>query len=139
MGVTDLRVSPATGGLIMTHLNVAAGRPAVPDGLDESGIRLWESVADDFDLDVHEQLLLLQACRTADLLDRLARRAEGAELTVFNAKGEQVTAPWITEHRQQSLVLARLLASLRMPSGEEDGRPQRRGAARGSYGVRAVS
>ncbi|MFF7973835.1 hypothetical protein [Streptomyces sp. NPDC007905] len=128
----------------MTHLNVAAGQGAVgvtpvPDGLDESGTRLWESVAGDFELDVHEQLLLLQACRTADLLDRLARRAEAAELTVFNAKGEQVTAPWITEHRQQSLVLARLLASLRMPSGEEDGRPQRRGAARGSYGVRSVS
>ncbi|AWT42818.1 MULTISPECIES: hypothetical protein [Streptomyces] len=128
----------------MAHLNVAAGQSTapvtpVPDGLDESGTRLWEAVAGPFELDVHEQLILLQACRTADLLDRLARRAEGAELTVFNAKGEQVTAPWITEHRQQSLVLARLLASLRMPSGEEDERPQRRGAARGSYGVRSVA
>ncbi|MER6296861.1 hypothetical protein [Streptomyces althioticus] len=127
----------------MTHLDISAGQngadvtPA-PDGLGESGTRLWESVAGDFDLDVHEQLVLLQACRTADVLDRLARRADGADLTVRNAKGELVTAPWITEHRQQSLVLARLLASLRMPSGEEDGRPQRRGAARGSYGVRAA-
>ncbi|GAA3037035.1 hypothetical protein [Streptomyces glomeratus] len=128
----------------MTHLNVAAGQDAVsvtpvPDGLDESGTRLWESVADGFDLDVHEQLLLLQACRTADLLDRLSLEAGRGRLTVRNAKGEEVTNPVITEHRQQSLVLARLLASLRMPSGEEDGRPQRRGGARGSYGVRAVS
>lgn len=127
----------------MTHLNVAAGQDAVavtpvPDGLDESGTRLWESVADPFDLDVHEQLLLLQACRTADLLDRLSREAGRGRLTVRNAKGEEVTNPVITEHRQQSLVLARLLASLRMPSGEEDGRPQRRGAARGSYGVRGL-
>lgn len=106
--------------------------------MGESGARLWESVVVQYDLDVHEELLLLQACRTADLLDRLARRADGAELTVINAKGEQVTAPWITEHRQQSIVLARLLASMRMPSGEEDGRPQRRGAARGSYGVRSA-
>lgn len=128
----------------MSHLGIAAGQEPVgvtpvPPGLNESGTRLWESVAEGFDLDVHEQLLLLQACRTADLLDRLARRAEGAELTVFNAKGEQVTAPWITEHRQQSLVLARLLASLRLPSGEDDERPQRRGAARGSYGVRGLA
>lgn len=128
----------------MTHLNVAAGQSAVavtpvPDGLDESGTRLWESVAGAFDLDVHEQLLLLQACRTADLLDRLSAEAARGRLTVRNAKGEEVTNPVITEHRQQSLVLARLLASLRMPSGEEDERPQRRGAARGSYGVRAVS
>ncbi|MFH8799682.1 hypothetical protein ACH4F6_08820 [Streptomyces sp. NPDC017936] len=111
----------------------------MPDGLDESGTRLWESVADGFDLDVHEQLLLLQACRTADLLDRLSREASRGRLTIRNAKGEEVTNPVITEHRQQSLVLARLLASLRMPSGEEDERPQRRGAARGSYGVRRVS
>ncbi|MGW3727316.1 hypothetical protein [Streptomyces sp. NPDC000851] len=128
----------------MTHLNVAAGHSAVavtpvPDGLDESGTRLWESVTDGFELDVHEQLLLLQACRTADLLDRLSAEAARGRLTVRNAKGEEVTNPVITEHRQQSLVLARLLASLRMPSGEEDERPQRRGAARGTYGVRPVA
>lgn len=110
-----------------------------PAGLSESGERLWESVADGFDLDVHEQLLLLQACRTADLLDRLSREAARGQLTVVNAKGDRVSNPVITEHRQQSLVLARLLASLRMPSGEEDERPQRRGAARGSYRIRAVS
>lgn len=126
----------------MTSLSIAAGQgsiPVTPVELGESGARLWESVVVHYDLDVHEQLLLLQACRTADLLDRLARRADGAELTVINAKSEQVTAPWITEHRQQSLVLARLLASLRMPSGEEEGRPQRRGGARGSYGVRRTA
>lgn len=110
-----------------------------PGGLDESGTRLWESVADAFDLDVHEQLVLLSACRTVDLLDRLSAQAARSPLTVRNAKGEEVTNPVVTEHRQQSLVLARLLASLRMPSGEEDGRPQRRGAARGSYGVRRAS
>ncbi|MEV6398153.1 hypothetical protein AB0M39_25845 [Streptomyces sp. NPDC051907] len=109
-----------------------------PDGLEESGTRLWESVAGEFDLDVHEQLLLLQACRTADLLDRLSLQACRAPLTVENAKGDKVANPLVTEHRQQSLVLARLLASLRMPSGEEESRPQRRGAARGSYGVRSA-
>ncbi|MFD8453891.1 hypothetical protein [Streptomyces coelicoflavus] len=126
----------------MTSLSIATGQSPVavtPRELGESGARLWESVAEHYDLDVHEELLLLQACRTADLLDRLARRADGAELTVVNAKQELVTAPWITEHRQQSLVLARLLASLRMPSGEVEGRPQRRGAARGSYGVRQTA
>ncbi|GAA2796529.1 hypothetical protein [Streptomyces showdoensis] len=124
--------------------SIAAGQEPVtvtpvPAGLTESGTRLWESVAGEFDLDVHEQLLLLQACRTADLLDRLSLEASRGRLTVKNAKGEEVTNPVITEHRQQSLVLARLLASLRMPSGEEDERPQRRGAARGSYGVRRVA
>lgn len=123
----------------MARLGIVAGQGAVavtPDGLDESGVRLWESVAGDYELDVHEQLVLLSACRTVDLLDRLSAQASRSPLTVRNAKGEEVTNPVITEHRQQSIVLARLLASLRMPSGEEEGRPQRRGAARGAYGVR---
>lgn len=126
----------------MTSLSIAAGHSPVavtPGGLDESGVRLWESVADAFDLDVHEQLLLLQACRAADLLDRLSLEAARGPLTVVNAKGDRIANPVVVEHRQQSLTLARLLASLRMPSGEEDDRPQRRGAARGSYGVRRVS
>lgn len=129
------RITAGQGPIAVTQLT----DDSVPDGLDVSGVRLWESVAGNFDLDVHEQLLLLQACRTADLLDRLSDAASRGQLTVRNAKQEEVTNPVITEHRQQSLVLARLLASLRMPSGEEDQRPQRRGAARGSYGVRAVS
>ncbi|MFF7577536.1 hypothetical protein ACFZBE_21540 [Streptomyces sp. NPDC008061] len=128
----------------MTRLDIVAGQSAVavtpvPDGLDESGVRLWESVADPFELDVHEQLLLLQACRTADLLDRLSAEAATGPLTVVNAKGDRVANPVVTESRQQSLVLARLLASLRMPSGESEERPQRRGGARGSYGVQRVS
>jgi len=48
----------------------------------------------------------------------------------------------MVEARQQSITLARLLAALRMPSGEQGDllpRPQRRGAPRGAYGVRAVS
>lgn len=108
-------------------------------GLGESGRRLWLSVSGEYDLDVHEQLLLEQACRCADHLDRLAEEAAKHPVTVTNVKGDQVTHPAIVESRQQGLALSRLLASLRMPSGEEDGRPQRRGAARGSYGVRPVA
>jgi hypothetical protein len=107
----------------------------VPAGLAESGRRLWSSIADRFELEVHEQMLLLQACRSVDLLDRLAAQAAAGGLTVTNAKGDQVTAPWITEHRQQSQNYARMLASLRLPD-EDDERPQRRGAARRSYGIR---
>ncbi|OEV03818.1 hypothetical protein AN219_37715 [Streptomyces nanshensis] len=113
--------------------------PSAPKELGTSGTRLWDDVMDAQQLDVHEELLLLQACRTADLLDRLSTAASKAELTVTNPKGDRVSNPLVTEHRQQSLVLARLLASLRMPSGDEESRPQRRGSARGSYGVRATA
>ena len=116
--------------------------PKTPAGLKAAGRRLWTAALADYEFDTHEELLLLQACRCADRLDRLAVEAEGNPVTVVNAKGDQVPHPALTESRQQSITLARLLAALRMPSGEEGGqliRPQRRGGARGAYGVRAVS
>ena len=113
-----------------------------PRGLKTSGRRLWVAVASEYDLDVHEELLLLQACRIADRLDQLAVEANNGPITVTNFKGDQVAHPALVESRIEALALGRLLACLRMPSGEEGGelsRPQRRGGARGAYGVRAVS
>jgi hypothetical protein len=87
------------------------------------------------ELDEHEQLLLVEACRVADRLQRLADESDGAPLTTQNFKGDDVANPLLVEARQQSLVFARLLASLRLPIGDEDDmtRPQRRGAVRGVY------
>lgn len=110
-----------------------------PAELAVSGRRLWSAVTADYELEVHELLLLEQACRAADQLDRLAEEAAGQPVTVTNVKGDRVTHPAIVESRQQGLALSRLLASLRLPSGDESERPQRRGGARGSYGVRSVS
>lgn len=106
-----------------------------PDGLKGSGTLLWEAVTAEHVLDAHELLLLVQACRCADRLDMLTEDASSSSLTVENSRGDLVTHPSIVEARQQSVLLSRLLASLRLPSGEDDGRPQRRGAARGSYGT----
>jgi hypothetical protein len=105
-----------------------------PLGLHAAGLRLWHSIANEYELDEHEQLLLVEACRIADRLDRLAAESDGAPLTTTNYKGDPCSNPLLVEARQQSLVFARLLASLRLPVGEEeDNRPQRRGAVRGVY------
>ena len=50
--------------------------------------------------------------------------------------------PALVEARQQRIALARLLAALRLPAGEEeagDRRPQRRMGVRGVYGVGGVA
>jgi hypothetical protein len=110
-----------------------------PPGLGTAGKRLWADVIDSYDLDVHEQLLLVECCRCADRLDRLAKAGQDAPLTVTNSRGDQVANPLLTESRQQQITLSRLLASLRLPQGEAEGRPQRRGAARGSYGIKGLA
>jgi hypothetical protein len=113
-------------------------RPAkYPAGLLTAGKSLWKSVVDEYELDTHESLLLLQACRTADRLDSMATELATSPLTLTNFKGDEVAHPLLTESRQQSLTLSRLLASLRLPSGDE-ARPQRRGASRGAYGIRGA-
>ena len=57
-------------------------------------------------------------------------------ITVFE-RGDEVAQPLMVEARQQSIVLARLIAALRIPDAE-DNRPQRRGV-RGAYGVQMRS
>jgi hypothetical protein len=107
----------------------------IPNGLAEAGRQLWASVVDDYDVEEHERLLLTEACRVADRLDAIAAELEGAPLTMQNFKGDPCPNPLLGEARQQGIVFSRLLASLRLPSGDENDatRPQRRGGARGTY------
>ncbi|MUL39707.1 hypothetical protein FZ103_00680 [Streptomonospora sp. PA3] len=115
--------------------------PSPPNGAGASGRKLWCSIVEDYDLDAHEELLLVQAVRCVDRLDEMAAALAEAPLTATNRHGDEVPHPLLVESRQQSITLTRLLASMRLPSGEDDGarRPQRRGAARGAYGFRDVA
>ncbi len=116
--------------------------PRPPADLKKEGRKLWREILTDLDLDGHEMALLRGACRTTDRLEAIAAELEAAPLTVTNFKGDEVPHPLLVEQRQQLQSLARTLSSLRLPNGlTEDGelkRPQRRGAARGSYGLRQV-
>jgi len=121
---------------------VTENEPSPPTGTGAAGRRLWLSVVTDYDLDEHERAVLVEAVRTVDVLDELdaAVRSEGA--IVDGPQGSRAN-PAVVEARQQRVVLARLIAALRMPSGEAgdeqaNARPRRRGP-RGVYGVRRVS
>ncbi|MBA3488262.1 MAG: hypothetical protein H0T78_01745 [Longispora sp.] len=99
-------------------------------GLGRSGAKLTRKVLEEFDLDEHELVILREAARTVDTLDALA-----LVIAKEGPMSEDRVHPAVVESRQLRLTLARLFASLRLPSGDgEDARPQRRGAARGTYG-----
>lgn len=102
--------------------------PAAPRGSGPRARALWADVVADHILDQHEEALLVEACRTVDDLDACAEvvKRDGVML------GDRLH-PAQVEARQLRLVLARLIASLRLPEGVEDARPQRRGSARGTY------
>jgi hypothetical protein len=110
--------------------------PKPPAGTGDAGQRLWDSVCEQYDLETHELVLLREATATLDVLAELdtAVRRDGT-LTPSGSK----VHPAVVESRQQRIVLARLMAALRLPSGDESDRPQRRVGVRGTYGLRPVS
>lgn len=127
--------SPETSrfvGAVMT-----SRKPSPPKGTGAGGKRLWFDVLNGFELDEHEMALLIEATRTVDLLDELdaAVKSEGA---VIDSPHGRKAHPAAVEARQQRIALARLLAALRLPSGDTEDQPQRRGGARGTYQLGAA-
>ncbi len=117
----------------------------VPAGTGASGRRLWRDVLVKYELEEHELALLREMVRTVDLLDDLAAAVDRDGLMVPGPGLTQRVHPAAVEARQARIALSRLSASLRLPAGEEGDqpkhlrRPQRRGGARGPYGIRGVA
>ena len=117
--------------------------PAAPKGTGPGGRRLWRAVLADFDLEDAEVVLLGEAVRTVDTLDRLAAVVASAGDVIEGKEGPRVH-PALVEARQLRIVLARLNAALRLPDdpAASDGRtprnPQRRTGSRGVYAIRGT-
>jgi hypothetical protein len=119
--------------------------PNAPSGTGPGGRRLWRDVLGSYELDEHEMALLVEATRTVDDLDGLAAIVK-AEGRIVTSKAGPRAHPALVEARQLRIALARLLAALRLPDGEQGDesqgrRTQRRVGARGVYrtGLRSVS
>jgi hypothetical protein len=89
-----------------------------------------------YDLAQYETVLLLQACRTADLLEELQDRVDRDGALIPWGDGVRPN-PAAAEARRQRVALARLLAALQLPLEDED-RPGRRGVG-GIYAMRPAS
>ena len=113
-------------------------RPQAPKNLGPAGSRLWKSVVSALELREDELVLFRDACRITDSVEALQAAVERDGVLVNSAKtGELVPHPGLVEARQQRIVLARMLATLRFP--DEDGhQAQRRAGGRGAY-LRDVS
>jgi phage terminase small subunit len=139
------RAPAGEGGRCPSHRSSdREGLPTPPSGLSAEAVGLWWAVLEDYDLDAHELALLREACRTLSTCDRLAALVDAEGLTAKGSQGQTVAHPAVAEARQQRLTLGRLIAQLRLPEGEDDarpskatndGRPQRRGGARGLYAI----
>jgi hypothetical protein len=101
--------------------------PKPPKGLGIEGRRLWRGVLADLDLESHELTVLRRACRVADRCEELQKVVDEQGLFATNRLGEMKAHPAVLELRQCELLLAKLVAVLRIPPAEsEQDRPQLR-------------
>jgi len=115
--------------------------PKPPTGTKTSGGLLWAAVLADYELEQHEEALLLQAVRALDLLDDLAAIVRRDGPMIEGPTGSRVH-PAVVEARQLKIAFARLLAALRLPAGEEGDasrRPQRRVGVRGVHHLKGAA
>lgn len=111
--------------------------PKTPPHLKAGGKRLWRTVTDDYELGEHEQVILLEACRTVDSLQALEDVVNAEGVTHLSPQGVRAH-PALVEARQQRVTLAKLVAALRIPLDEDElaGRTQRRvGIRRPGLGI----
>lgn len=97
----------------------AARKPKAPAKLQDSGRRLWRDIAGAYQLRPDELRLLEDACREADLIDRLQSVVDGTvRMVTRGSQGQDVADPLISELRQHRAVLKGLLQSLKLPDPE---------------------
>lgn len=124
---------PTSSGAAAANTGKPPKLPRPPAGTKAPGKRLWKAVLEEFELDEHELAMLREAVRTVDMLEDLAGIVKKEGAMVDTPQGRKIH-PALVETRQLRIALARLLAALRLPAGdEEENRPQRRVGVRGVY------
>lgn len=89
--------------------------PQPPRSLGDRGRALWDSVLPAYELNPAEMQILADACREADLIERLHDELAVSELVTRGSMGQEVASPFVSEIRQHRTVLAGLLAKLKIP------------------------
>ena len=89
--------------------------PRRPTNLGKRGKALWDSIVPAYELRPDEVCTLEDACREADLIERLNAELANAELTTRGSMGQEVASPFVSEIRQHRTVLAGLLGKLKLP------------------------
>lgn len=111
----------------------------VVDGLGDAGRRLYEDVIGKYDLEEHELALLLEACRTVDMCERLQVIIDESGVMTVTGQGLPKVNPAVVELRYQRIALARIISALRLPDEDEGlNRPQWRQGTRRPYSLKAV-
>ncbi len=87
----------------------------MPAHFAREGKRLWSEIVSSYDLRPDEVRVLADACREADLVERLEVDLRDEPLMVKGSQGQLVASPLVSEVRQHRMVLSALLKALKLP------------------------
>lgn len=108
----------------------------MPDnpGHTDAGRRFWQQINAEYDFEVHDVPVLVEAVRTIDALEDLDTAVRDNGAMVPGQRGSMVVNPAITAAGPLRQTLARLLAALKIPDSSTGYRPISR-RVRGPYKV----
>jgi hypothetical protein len=103
-------------------------RYRMPTKLGPKGRSLWKSIAEapeEYTVRADGLRILEDACREADLIERLEDAQRDEPLTAKGSMGQTVASPFVSELRQHRATLASLLKQLQLPMSVEQAKQTR--------------
>jgi len=112
-------------------------KSAAPKGLRDAGKAMWARFTGKYDFRPDELVVLEKACRASDRIATMEDEL-GDAVTSTGSMGQVVVHPLIPEIRAHEALVARLLASLKIPddpagAGSESRSTQARAAAQSRW------
>lgn len=111
----------------MTRDGKPSKRPNAPAHLSPDSRKFWRWAVREFVLEEHDLKLLRLACENLDAADAARRQLEAEGRTFLDARGKPRNHPCVAQHRDCSIVAARILRELRLSDAAADARPPRIG------------
>lgn len=99
------------------------------DDLGPRGREFWDAQQAQLEFDPHEAAVLLEACRTLDMIDSLAGAIDADGVMLTGSQGQRVVNGAVAELRQQQAALARLIIQLNLDAPDVAGAVSAKAAA----------
>jgi hypothetical protein len=91
------------------------------DALGSRGRGFWDEQQKQLEFDVHEEQVLLEACRTMDVIGSLSDAVRRDGVMLVGSQGQPVVNGAVAELRQQQAALARLIVQLNLDAADVAG------------------
>lgn len=89
-----------------------------PPKLGPKARKFWRETVAIYDLSAHEALLLEGACREIDVIERLQKELESADLVVPGSMGQDTAHPLLQELRMHRATFGSIVKQLALPEAD---------------------